>query len=258
MSDKRPWYSPRRLAQSFYSRRIRPYLPAADRPIYYAGIPGPHNLKVGDGRFAKLVWGYLREDQPGYEKALIEGLCAQVRPSDRVVVIGGGMGITAAMAAHLCAPDGQVVCYEGDFDAISTIRRTAQRNAIENRLTIHAAIVGAAIGVYGDHWSRMRVAPQQLPDCDVLEMDCEGSETGILRDMTIRPRAIIVETHGLHGAPTADVAALLDQLGYDVSDLGWAEPRAQAFCEVSDIRVLVGVRRSQLAPGLGPASTVSD
>jgi hypothetical protein len=39
-----------------------------------------------------------------------------------------------------------------------------------------------------------QVTPAELPECDVLELNCEGSEIGILRNMTIRPRAIAVET----------------------------------------------------------------
>ena len=56
-------------------------------------------------------------------------------------------------------------------------------------------------------------------------MDCEGAEVEILREMTIQPRVILVETHGLFGAPTDLVASLLEKRGYVVSDRGLAEPR---------------------------------
>ena len=100
------------------------------------------------------------------------------------------------------------------------------------------AVVGEAISVHGeqDDRSKLIVPPAELPECDVLELDCEGSEIGILRNMTIRPRAIAVETHGLYGAPTTMVKELLENLGYAVHECGIAEPRVLEECEENDIR----------------------
>jgi hypothetical protein len=47
------------------------------------------------------------------------------------------------------------------------------------------------------------ISPAELPECDILELDGEGAESLILRNMTIRPRVIAVETHGVYGAPTS-------------------------------------------------------
>jgi hypothetical protein len=69
----------------------------------------------------------------------------------------------------------------------------------------------------------------QLPSCDVLQLDCEGAEVGILREMTIQPRVILVETHGVFGAPTNLAASVLEKRGYVVSDRGLAEPRLAAL-----------------------------
>jgi hypothetical protein len=69
-------------------------------------------------------------------------------------------------------------------------------------------------------------------------MDCEGTEVDILRDMTIRPRAMLVETHGIFGAPTHLVASLLEERGYSVTDRGVAETHWTDFCNKHDIRVL--------------------
>jgi hypothetical protein len=60
--------------------------------------------------------------------------------------------------------------------------------------------------------------------------------------MTIRPRVIIVESHGIHGAPTGTVTSLLKNLSYEVEDLGWAEPSRLRDCQQGDIRVLVARR----------------
>jgi hypothetical protein len=85
------------------------------------------------------------------------------------------------------------------------------------------------------------LAPSELPPCNVLELDCEGAEVEILRELTIQPRVILVETHGLFGAPTDLVASLLKKRGYIVSDRGLAEPREGDYCTKNDIRVLLGI-----------------
>jgi hypothetical protein len=85
--------------------------------------------------------------------------------------------------------------------------------------------------------------PSQLPPCDVLQLDCEGAEVEILRELTIQPRLILVETHGLYGAPTDVVASLLENCGYIVSDRGVAEPSQAALCAEKDVRVLLGIKR---------------
>ena len=77
----------------------------------------------------------------------------------------------------------------------------------------------------------------------MLELDCEGAEISIIANMTIRPRVILVEAHGVLGAPTADVRDLLVAKNYEVTDLGWAEPSRMEECVNGDIRVLAAVLR---------------
>ncbi len=132
--------------------------------------------------------------------------------------------------------------YEGALAQVDCTRATLAANGTCNA-TIHHAIVASPIGVYGDRTAYGEIVPPAaLPECDVLEMDCEGSEIEILQKMTIRPRAVLVETHGIFGASTDSVAALLTGLGYAVTDLGWAEPYLLRECTQNDIRVLQGVR----------------
>jgi hypothetical protein len=47
-------------------------------------------------------------------------------------------------------------------------------------------------------------------------MDCEGSEINILRNINIRPRVLIVETHPSFGSPTDDVVRCLTELDYKI------------------------------------------
>ena len=99
----------------------------------------------------------------------------------------------------------------------------------------------------GEQWHLIKdgPAPCRLPDCEVLQLDCEGSELEILRDLTIEPGAVLVETHGVFGAPMNIVASLLDKAGYLVSDLAPAEPRFGGLHTIEDVRVLPGILRDR-------------
>jgi hypothetical protein len=55
--------------------------------------------------------------------------------------------------------------------------------------------------------------------------------------MSIRPRIILVETHGIYNAPTKRCEELLESMGYAVTELGVADLS-------KDICVLLG-RKSQ-------------
>jgi hypothetical protein len=226
-----------RLFSYFYKNFVRPLLPHGS-PILYAGIPIGYR-KVGDRLLPKLYNASYEDDAPGYEQALITALKANVTSGDEVVVVGGGLGVTCVVAA-LVTETGQVKCFEGDLHGVDAVCRVARLNGVAERVTARHAVVGEAIGVYGDAVAATTLHPSELPNCDFLELDCEGSEIGILRDMTILPRAIAVETHGFLGSPTAAVREALESRGYSVKDLGWAEPRFLSVCVEKDIRVLLG------------------
>ncbi len=177
-----------------------------------------------------------------YEGTLIEQLRRHVRLGDRVVVVGGGYGVTVVHAARLAGPKGTVTCFEGAAAYANNVREAARINQVGARVTVHHAIVAEAISVYESAHSNTTVAPEELPDCDVLELDCEGAELQVVRKMAIRPRVMLIETHGVHGASTADVRLAMEGLGYSVRDAGVAEPRQADYCAMQDIRILVGLR----------------
>ena len=228
-----------------YQGVIRPWLPG--RALVYAGIPVCYDQKWGDA-FVPAAWlpdfGFETgsTDEPGYEVALIAALNETVNPGDKVVVVGGGVGVTAVIAANRAGPSGTVVCFEGSKQYVNHIQETARRNKVSN-IDVKHAIVSKPIAVYGkaSDFGDI-VAPDQLPDCDVLELDCEGAEIDILRNMVIRPRVVIVETHGAYGAPTPLVETMLRELGYTVRNLGLAEPRIEDICVEKDIQILLGTR----------------
>ena len=122
--------------------------------------------------------------------------------------------------------------------------QTAVRNGVTKILQVHHTIVGDPVHVYGGAASTKIMRPESIPECDVLELDCEGSEISILTRLTFQPRVILVETHGVYGSPTRQVSALLESRGYTVEDLGVAEPRFLEFCVENDVRVLCAVGKA--------------
>jgi hypothetical protein len=229
----------RRSIAYAYRRGVRPCLPVT--PVHYAGIPICYDGKWGD-RFVPASWAPLA-DEPGYEAALVAGLRETVRPGDSVVVVGAGLGVTAVVAALCAGSSGTVQCFEGSKEYVRRAEQTAARNRISN-INVHHAVVAKLIttfrgGVASDLGPVL--PPSQLPPCNVLQMDCEGAEVEILRELIIQPRVIVVETHGVFGAPTDLVASLLEKRGYVVSDRGVAEPRMAEYHAKHDVRVLLGI-----------------
>jgi len=137
---------------------------------------------------------------------------------DRVVIVGGGDGATAVTAAKRVGRTGSVMIYEGGDRAARQLQERLAERGVASICTVHHAIVGPEIDVYGgDGAHALSVAPEDLPDCDILELDCEGSEIDILRSLQIRPRVIIVEIHPfLFPDDPCWVLDRLSALGYQI------------------------------------------
>jgi hypothetical protein len=233
----------KRAVGYLYRRTIRKLLPTIAE-VRYSGIPISRERKFGDVKLPVFLIPHPLEDIADYEQTLIDALKSEIRVGDSVTIVGGGEGVTAVVAAQAVGETGSVVCFEGGGWGVQKVKATGIRNKMSRRLTVKHAVVGEAINVYGDpaQLSTLVVAPAELPACDILELDCEGAEIVILRNMTIRPRVIVVETHGFYGAPTVVVKEILEELGYAVEEWGLAEPRLSKICETNDIRVLLGKR----------------
>ncbi|WP_341223655.1 FkbM family methyltransferase [Loktanella salsilacus] len=218
-----------------YRYSLRRLLPAV-KPVLYHGIPTGMDHKALDRVFP--TYKQLYEDIPLYESTLISAITSMVHPRDRVTTVGAGHGTTLVFAANSAGPDGQIVCYEASASAIKNSIRTIDRNNLSGRVDFIHAVVGKALSIYGKGLSHNVIDAADLEPCDVLELDCEGAELHILQELSIRPRIILVETHGVYGATTSDVAAQLQQMGYIVTDLGPAEPRILEKCAKWDLKIL--------------------
>lgn len=236
-----PLVAARQTVHRFYAGRIRPLLPET-QPAVYNGVPIAIHRRAGDSFFSQLLGPFGCNDNSGYEDTLLAGLKKYVRPGDTVVVVGGGVGVTTAVAGSMAGENGHVVCFEGSALHADLVRKTVALNGLAGRTEVRHAVVGPAIAVYGEIETDEQLQASELPPCDVLELDCEGSEVDILQNMTITPRVILVETHGIYGSSPELCRSLLEARGYQVTDLGVAEPQLAAFCEQADIRILAGER----------------
>lgn len=190
-----------------YNRLIRPYTPK--KIASFNGIPvrGVHLLDATD-------------EFPEYEAALLEGIRGTVESNDTVVVVGGGRGVSSVVAARQAAPDGHVTTYEGGAERLGIARETAVLSRVADSVSIEHSIVGSGIDVVGDGSDAVLIEPDDLLECDVLVLDCEGAELEILESLDQRPRTMIVETHAFLDSPESAVRNKLDNLGYTVVNRG--------------------------------------
>jgi hypothetical protein len=189
--------------QCLYNSVVRPFL--------------PYKLSVHNGVVAKQAKLFDRtETFPDYEDAILSALRARVHRGDDVVVVGGGIGASSVTAAEEAGSTGSVVTYEAGEVQVEIVSETLALNGLRERVNLCHGIVGSAISLYSEAGDAEVVDPTELPDCDILELDCEGAEVEILDALKIRPRTIIVETHGKFDAPEHLIRQKLDELGYEV------------------------------------------
>jgi hypothetical protein len=228
-------------AAILYVARIRNRSPLG-RHATWNGVAVAPRRRLLDSLVPEAWIPANQQDDSTYEGALVRALKRTVTPGDRVIIVGGGYGVTVVTAARETGSGGSVLCYEAAQERISDLETALRVNPMPAKTTVEHCIVSEAKSLFGTAGDASILDPAELPVADVLQLDCEGAEVGILRNMQFRPRIIVVETHGIFEAPTPLVRQILEELGYAVEDLGLAEERYQEYCAENDIRVLVGRR----------------
>lgn len=228
-----------------YDSWIRPLLPK--RIVSY------NDIQVRASRIGDSIIPWHTRDVPGYEDALIDGIRQYVEVGDRVAVVGGGLGVSTVEAATQTTDDGLVITFEGGAKAVDKVKDTVQLNSVDDHVSVRHAIVGRAVSLRGDSNNAQMVQPADLPDCDVLVLDCEGAEIEILEEMDIRPETVLVETHGMFNAPETEVRDRLDRAGYETVKSKVAENRLRDICEENGIYVLFSIHREDASSGKIPS-----
>jgi len=157
------------------------------------------------------------EKFPEYEARLIAGIREFVREGDRAVIVGGGKGVSTVSTGKKVGPDGSVVTFEGSATMIEGVRETVSLNSVSEIVEVRHAVVGEEINVYEETDEAPVLRGDELPDCDVLVLDCEGAELKVIDTIDQEPRAIVVETHEPFGAPQRQVRERLIENGYEIA-----------------------------------------
>lgn len=206
-----------------YADYLRDRLPKRDTYYTYNGVSVPIERAWLDAVVPLYVDGKAR-DNPTYENAEIERLRARLSEGDDVVIVGGGWGVSAVIAAREVGPDGSVTVYEPNVECYRKCEKVVSANDVADVVEMNHTIVGELVSL---DWSRGGeertgnanvLAPEDLPPADVYELDCEGAEVHILERMVVRPEWLVVETHGIHGAPKEATVGILEGIGYEVED----------------------------------------
>lgn len=187
-----------------YNAAIRPVLP--QKTSVYNGVALENGARLLDREY----------NNPGYKEVNVGELRKSVQTGEKVVVVGGGHGVTSVVAARHVGESGEVTTYEGSEEKVEEVRRTLSLNQMEERCDVRHVVVGQVSNLAGSMGDANVIDPSEIEDCDVLEMDCEGGEMDIIPKLTVRPRRIIVETHPQFDSETEDVVSLLHNQGYEL------------------------------------------
>ncbi|MGH2840228.1 MAG: FkbM family methyltransferase [Solirubrobacteraceae bacterium] len=216
-------------------------------PAQGMGVCTAH-LPLNHGQFADIIRGTL-------EPSIAEALQRTVLPGHTVYDIGANVGYWTLVAARLTGPTGRVVA----FEPVPWCADAVAANIALNELA-HAEVRGVAVSdvsgldrliVTGDAGHSLLasvashpdpreeidvdtvaiddlVAGGVIPPPDVLKIDTEGAELRVLEGMRATlaghgPR-LICEVHNTNAA----FAALMDEVGYRVTNLTNALPVTEA------------------------------
>ena len=209
-------------------RRYRDHQKQKARFLEYHGVDvpldGPHVAQiVRDALFGNV-----------YEIPEIEAAEQIVRPGDRILELGTGMGIVTAILARAAGEAGLVRTYEANPEMIAPAAELFRRNAIGNVEARHGVLVPSDPGVRrfnfaeyfpegslrepGSKTGDVEVPAYGLKEAmddfrpDVFICDIEGAEAEIVPALdTSGLRAAVVELHPAH-LTDAEIKAIYDHM----------------------------------------------
>jgi hypothetical protein len=181
---------------------------------YHSISSGYHKIAIEKNKMMDQVFGYSeKRNYLWYESGILRFLAEATELSDDVTIIGGGRGVSAVAAYRESGVAPTV--YEPSDERIQRIKGTIELN--EAKADIRHVSIGPVKKKRGDISDSSKMSPNDLDECDLLEIDAEGSEIEILRNLEIEPETVIVETHGCYGSPTKKVKHILtSDLGYEI------------------------------------------
>jgi len=208
----------RSLLRYPYNRFVRSQLPRKIGVMNGVAVRWPRLFDIDD-------------HTPDWKAGTVGAVRKSVTPGDTVVEIGGGFGVCTVWAAREAKgsdTSGEIITFEAAANRVRVIQETIKLNQVSSTASVQHAIVGESVDVFGEMKGANKISPVDIPECDVLIMDCEGAEHGILTDIRDRtehrPDRIVVETHGFAGSSTNKIKNILNELQYSIKNTVLASP----------------------------------
>jgi len=178
------------------------------------GVRVPPSPFLNDTRIERINAGR-------YEGQEVQGALAVIRPGDRVLEMGAGLGLVGAIAAQNTAPEA-VLSFEANPALIPHIRALYELNGLQDTIAVHNQVVISApdrpetmpfhvrnsfLGSSLIDSDNRATTVVQVPTIaydeitrafapDVLLMDIEGGELEFLRHASLEGlRAVVIEFH---------------------------------------------------------------
>ncbi|MEO0746269.1 MAG: FkbM family methyltransferase [Pseudomonadota bacterium] len=199
------------------------------------GIKVPASPFLNDMRIRRMGEGK-------YEGEEIRGALEVIRPGDRVLEMGSGLGVVGAVIAKYAQPEA-VLSFEANPNLIPHINALYAMNNLQDRIEVRHQVVMAApeppehvtfhlrtsfLGSSLIDQAKRRTTAVDVPTTryddvvdsfrpDVLIMDIEGGEQDFLRHADLRGiRAVVIEFHpGVYGKSGAhDCKTILQKAGF--------------------------------------------
>lgn len=190
------------MLQQVYNMFVRGFLPT--KVVVWNGVA------VRRGRLLDTT-----DAHPDVKAAQTDAIETYVGPEDHVVMLGGGWGVTAVHAAIQCST---LTIVEAAEQRCAEVEDTLALNdtGAYGDIDIRHRTVGHPIDVWGAENESLAVS--ELPECDFLECDVEGSELSIIPALEIEPDVISLECHPDASATESWGRNALRKIGYEVVD----------------------------------------
>ena len=188
---------------------IKEQILSVNQKVLYNGIYVKKKRRIFSNRL---------NDRPHCQGGEIKAHRKFTEIGDKVLVIGGGIGVSAINAAKIVGKSGKVIVYESNKTAVNHIKNNISLNGVSSNCEVIHGVVGEVTDdkfTLGEDVKKIPI--EDLPECDVIEMDCEGAEVEILKKLIVKPRVIIVEIHPHRTKESPDwVLFDLKSKGYDI------------------------------------------
>ena len=198
----------------------------------YAGLQIPLNRQ---GMSAEVVMGIA---MGLYEQPEINGLSRVIRPNDRILELGAGLGVVTTLLSRATGPGGKVIAYEADPKLISDTQEFLTKHGANNvdlrnavlvpkaapgeTRAFHVSRVFAVSSLVasggGSRKTTISVPAQSFNDVihefrpDVLICDIEGGEAELIPAIDASGlRAVVIEMHPKR-LPEAAIASVREAL----------------------------------------------